>query len=103
LETATRLGLSFTHVIMRDNSYDMVAFQEILKCGRTSGVKLGDYDVTQYAGAFGAKGIRVNSIADFDNAFKQSLGDDGITIIDVPVDHTRNTELFAQLHEGVFE
>lgn len=25
----------------------------------------------------------------------------GITIIDVPVDYTRNTELFAQLHEGV--
>jgi hypothetical protein len=103
LETATRLGLSFTHVIMRDNSYDMVAFQEILKYGLTSGVKLGDYDGTQYAGAFGAKGIRVNSIDDFENAFKQSLGDDGITIVDVPVDYTRNSELFAQLHEGVFE
>ena len=30
LETGIRLGLSFTHVMMRDNSYDMVAFQEIL-------------------------------------------------------------------------
>jgi len=48
LETATRLGLSFTHVIMRDNSYDMVAFQEVLKYGRTSGVKLGDCYITQY-------------------------------------------------------
>jgi acetolactate synthase-1/2/3 large subunit len=103
LETATRLGLSFTHVIMRDNSDDMVAFQEILKYGRTSGVKLGDYDITQYAGAFGAKGIRINGIDEFENAFKQPLSDDGITIIDVPVDYTRNTELFAQLHEGVFE
>jgi len=103
LETATRLGLSFTHVIMRDNSYDMVAFQEVLKYGRTSGVKLGDYDITQYAAAFGAKGIRITSIDEFENAFKQSLSDDGITIIDVPVDYTRNTELFAQLYEGVFE
>jgi acetolactate synthase-1/2/3 large subunit len=103
LETATRLGLSFTHVIMRDNAYDMVAFQEMLKYGRTSGVQLGDYDITQYAGAFGATGIRINSIDEFENAFKQSLSDTGITIIDVPVDYTRNTELFAQLHEGVFE
>src|SRR6201997_2581102 len=31
LETATRLGLKFTHIIMRDNTYDMVAFQEVLK------------------------------------------------------------------------
>ncbi|MBE1605787.1 thiamine pyrophosphate-dependent acetolactate synthase large subunit-like protein [Actinopolymorpha pittospori] len=28
LETATRLGLTFTHVIMRDDTYDMVGFQE---------------------------------------------------------------------------
>jgi acetolactate synthase-1/2/3 large subunit len=40
LETATRLGLSFTHIIMRDNAYNMVAFQEQLKYGRTSGVQL---------------------------------------------------------------
>jgi acetolactate synthase I/II/III large subunit len=33
--------LNFTHIILRDNSYDMVAFQEMLKYGRTSGVQLG--------------------------------------------------------------
>jgi acetolactate synthase I/II/III large subunit len=96
-------GLSFTHVIMRDNSYDMVAFEEILEYGRISGVNLGDYDITQYAAAFAAKRIRINSIDEFENAFKQSLSDDGMTIVDVPVDYTRNTELFAQLHEGVIE
>jgi hypothetical protein len=79
------------------------AFQEILKYGRASGVQLGDYDIAQYAGAFGATGIRINSIDEFENAFKQSLSDSRITIIDVPVDYTRNTELFAQLHDGVFE
>jgi len=103
LETATRLGLSFALVIMRDNAYDMVAFQEILKYGRTSGVQLGDYDIAQYAGAFGATGIRVTSIEELETVFKQSLTDTGISIIDVPVDYTRNTDLFAQLHEGVFE
>ena len=30
--------------------------QEFLKYGRTSGVQLGLYDITQYAAAFGAKG-----------------------------------------------
>jgi acetolactate synthase-1/2/3 large subunit len=103
LETATRLGLSFTHVIMRDNAYDMVAFQEVLKYGRVSGVRLGDYDIAQYAGAFGATGIRVHGIDEFEDVFKQSLRDTGVTIIDVPVDYTRNSDLFAQLHHGVFE
>jgi hypothetical protein len=31
----------------------------------------------------------------------EGIADD--TIIDVPVDYTRNTELFAQLHDEVFE
>jgi acetolactate synthase-1/2/3 large subunit len=100
LETATRLGLNLTHVILRDNTYDMVAFQEKLKYGRSSGVQLGDYDVVRYAEAFGANGIRVSSLDEFADAFKQSLSDPGVTIIDVPVDYTHNAELFAQLHEG---
>ena len=103
LETATRLGLSFTHVIMRDNSYNMVAFQEELKYGRTSGVQLGDYDIAHFAAAFGAKGVRVSGITEFEAAFKQSLNEPGVTIIDVHVDYTRNTELFAELHDDVVE
>ncbi len=103
LETATRLGLSFTHVIMRDNTYNMVAFQEELKYGRASGVQLGDYDITHYAAAFGANGIRVGSLAEFEQAFTRSLAGPGVTIIDVLVDYSRNTELFAELHDDVLE
>jgi acetolactate synthase I/II/III large subunit len=103
LETATRLGLSFTHVILRDNSYNMVAFQEELKYGRTSGVQLGDYDIGHYAAAFGAKGIRVGGMSEFEAALKQSLNEPGITIIDVLVDYSRNTELFAELHDDAVE
>jgi acetolactate synthase I/II/III large subunit len=103
LETATRLGLSFTHVIMRDNTYNMVAFQEELKYGRTSGVQLGDYDIVHYAAAFGAKGIRVSSLTEFEDAFTRSLAESGVTIIDVLVDYSRNTELFAELHDDVVE
>lgn len=103
LETATRLGLSFTHIIMRDNTYDMVAFQEQLKYGRTSGVQLGDYDIAHYAAAFGAKGIRVSGMTEFEGALKQSLNETGVTIIDVLVDYSHNTALFSELHEGVVE
>ncbi|MGO9102068.1 MAG: acetolactate synthase AlsS [Mycobacterium sp.] len=103
LETATRLGLSFTHIIMRDNAYNMVAFQQQLKYGRTSGVQLGDYDIAHYAAAFGAKGIRVDGMAEFEGALTQSLSEPGISIIDLLVDYSRNTELFAELHEDAVE
>ena len=103
LETATRLGLSFTHVIMRDNTYDMVGFQEELKYGRKSGVQLAEYDVAHYAAAFGATGVRVSGLADFESAFKESLCNPGITIIDVCVDYRSNTDLAKQLHDDVLE
>lgn len=103
LQTATRLGLRFTHIILRDNAYDMVAFQEVLKYGRTSGVALGDYDTVHYARAFGAKGIRVGSMDEFQDALQRSLTESGVTLIDVPVDYSHNTELFAHLHDGVVD
>jgi acetolactate synthase I/II/III large subunit len=66
-------------------------------------VQLGDYDIAQYAGAFGAKGIRVTSMDGFQSAFELSLSEPGVTLIDVPVDYSRNTELFAHLHDGVLD
>jgi acetolactate synthase-1/2/3 large subunit len=103
LETATRLGLSFTHVIMRDNTYDMVGFQQVLKYGRKSGVQLGDYDIVSYAAAFGARGYRAETLEEFATVLKQALSEDGPSLIDVSVDYSHNTDLGAQLHEGALE
>ena len=79
----------------------MVAFQEVMKYGRKSGVALGDYDIAHYAAAFGATGIRVTSMHEFENAFKHALTEPGITILDAPVDYSHTIDLYAQLHDGV--
>lgn len=103
LETATRLGLTFTHIIFRDNSYDMVGFQEELKYGRKSGVQLGDYDVVSYAAAFGAHGYRVDTLEEFSATLRRALAEPGPTLIDVPVDYSHNVDLAAHLHDDTFE
>ena len=103
LETATRLGLKFTHIIFRDNTYDMVGFQEVLKYKRKSGVQLGDYDIVSYAAAFGARGYRVKTLDEFGATVRQALAEEGPSLIDVPVDYSRNTDLAAHLHDDSFE
>ena len=103
LETARRLGCNITHVIMRDNAWNMVAFQQKLKFGRTSGTQLGDYDITSYAESFGARGYRVSSQEEFLAALDKGLSEEGVSIIDVPVDYSHSTDIGAQLHEGAFE
>lgn len=103
IETAQRLGLSFTHVIMRDNTYDMVGFQQVLKYGRPSGVQLGDYDVAHFAAAFGATGRRVSTLDEFETALRESMAEDGVSIIDVTVDYSHNLDLAADLTEDAVE
>jgi acetolactate synthase I/II/III large subunit len=103
LETATRLGSTFTHVIMRDNTYDMVGFQQLVKFGRKSGVQLGDYDVVHYAKAFGASGYRVNSPDEFVPTLRKALHEDGPSIVDVPVDYSHSVDIGSKLHEDPFE
>ncbi len=103
LETATRLGLTFTHIIFRDNGYDMVGFQEELKYGRKSGVHLGDYDTISYAEAFGAHGYRVETLEEFSSVLRQALTEPGPSLIDVPVDYSHNVALAAHLHDDSFE
>lgn len=102
LETAVRLGLGFVHVIFDDGTYDMVAFQQRMKYGRTSGVELGHYDVVSYAKAFGARGFRVRRLDELGELVRAELTTPGPTIIDVPVDYRANVEnLAGDLLEGV--
>lgn len=103
LETAARLGLAFTHIVLRDNAYDMVGFQEALKYGRRSGVQLGDYDIVSFAKAFGAHGYRVQTLEEFGDIVRRALAEPGASLIDVPVDYSRNTDLAAALHDDPFE
>jgi acetolactate synthase-1/2/3 large subunit len=104
LETAVRLGSTFTHVIFNDGTYDMVAFQQQGKYGRTSGVQLGDYDAVGYAESFGAHGYHVRHLADFAAVLKKAMAEPGPSIIDVHVDYRNNRdELMADLESDVLQ
>lgn len=103
LATAVHLGLTFTHIVFRDNSYDMVGFQEVMKYDRKSGVQLGDYDLVSYATAFGARGYRVNTLDEFSATLRRALAEDGPSLIDVPVDYSHNLDLAGKLHDDPFE
>lgn len=98
LQTAVRIGANLTHIVFNDGTYDMVAFQQDMKYGRTSGVQLGDYDVVGYARSFGASGHRVTSRDQLADVLRTALAEPGPSLVDIPVDYSRNREeLAAQL------
>lgn len=98
LETAVRLKLPIVHIVWRDGTYDMVAFQQQMKYNRTSGVDFGKIDIVKYAESFGAKGLRVNAPEELEAVLREGLTfQDGPVIIDVPVDYSDNIALGKSL------
>ena len=43
----------------------------------------------------------ITSMREFENAFKHALTEQGISILDAPVDYSRTIDLYARLHVGV--
>jgi acetolactate synthase-1/2/3 large subunit len=97
LETAVRCGLDFVHILLRDDTYNMVAFQEQLKYGRTSGIQLGYYDLVRFAEAFGATGMRVHREMDLPQVLAAALATPGPVLVDVPVDYSHNIDFADDL------
>jgi acetolactate synthase-1/2/3 large subunit len=98
LETAVRLKCNLVHLVWIDGAYDMVGFQEVAKYGRTSGIDLGPVDVVQFAEAFGAKGLRIETPGQITSTIKKALEMSGPVIIGVPVDYRDNHKLMEMVH-----
>ena len=100
LETAVRLKSHFVHMVWIDGSYDMVAAQERLKYGRTSGIKLGPVDTVKYAEAFGATGMSITKPDDIVATLHKAFDTQGPVIIGVQVDYSDSPQLFEAAHES---
>ncbi|NVB85260.1 MAG: acetolactate synthase AlsS [Kofleriaceae bacterium] len=94
LETAVRLNSHFVHMVWIDGSYDMVAAQEQLKYGRTSGVQFGPIDVVKYADAFGATGYEIKHPDEIVSTLHRAFDVPGPVLIGVNVDYRDSAKLF---------
>lgn len=75
----------------------MVQFQEEMKYGRSSGIKLGGIDFVKFAEAFGAKGFRINDSSEVEKVMEEALAHTGVSLVDVRIDYSHVTELAARL------
>jgi acetolactate synthase I/II/III large subunit len=99
LETAVRLKANIVHMVWIDGTYNMVAIQEKLKYGRSSGTDFGPIDYIKYAEAFGATGLMINRPDDIVPVMKKAFDTQGPVIVGVHVDYRDHHELFEMLHE----
>ena len=103
LETAVRLQSELVHLVWSDGTYDMVASQQRIKYGRASGTDLGPIDFVAFARSFGATGMRVTTTEELRAVLESALATPGPVIVEIPVDYSHNSDLFAAIHDDVLD
>jgi acetolactate synthase-1/2/3 large subunit len=98
LETAVRLKCNLVHMVWIDGAYDMVAFQEAAKYGRTSGTQFGPVDVVRFAESFGARGLLIEAPDQITSTLKKALEMHGPVLVGVPVDYRDNHKFMKTVH-----
>ncbi len=93
METAVRLGLNITVLILNDNSYGMIRWKQANMGFEDWGLTYGNPDFVKYAESYGAKGYRVESAAHLKELIAHTRDTPGVHLIDCPVDYADNDKI----------
>jgi acetolactate synthase-1/2/3 large subunit len=96
LETAVRLGLDLTVLILNDNSYGMIRWKQANMGFKDWGLSYGNPDFVRYAESYGASGHRVTSAEMLPGLLASCLAAKGVQVIDCPVDYSDNDRILNQ-------
>jgi len=101
LETATRLGCSFTVVVFNDSKYGAVDWKLRMRFKESFGVDFSNPDFVKLAESFGAKGVKIERPEEFAPELKKAIKSNAIWVFDVEVDYSENLKLTEKLGENL--
>jgi len=93
METAVRLGLNLTVLILRDDAYGMIRWKQANMGFADFGLTYGNPDFVKFAESFGAHGHRIESSDHLRETLKHCTDTPGVHLIDCPVDYSENDQI----------
>ena len=90
LETAIRLKVNLTVLILHDDAYGMIKWKQKAMGFEEYGLDFKNPDFITYAESFGATGHRILKTEDFRPVLSGCLEKPGVHVIDVPIDYSEN-------------
>ncbi|MDC0936344.1 acetolactate synthase large subunit [Pirellulales bacterium] len=100
LETAVRLKMNLVVLILRDDSYGMIRWKQANMEFQDWGLTYGNPDFVRYAESYGANGHRVARADEMAPLIQQCHGENGVHLIEVPVDYSENDRILNhEIHE----
>ncbi len=93
METAVRLGLNLTVLILRDDAYGMIRWKQANMGFKDWGLTYGNPDFVAFAESFGAHGHRITSSEHLTDVLAHCRDTPGVHLIDCPVDYSENDQI----------
>ncbi|WP_386083505.1 acetolactate synthase large subunit [Vreelandella sp. F11] len=93
METAVRLELNLTVLILNDNSYGMIRWKQSNMGFKDWGLNYGNPDFVKYAESYSAFGHRVESAEHLQQLLAHTRDTPGVHLIDCPVDYSENDQI----------
>jgi len=100
IETALRLQLDLIVIIINNNGFGMIDWEQQEKHYVSFGLSFNNPDFVKYAESYGAHGLRVMKASELEEHIKQAQDKGGVWIIDVPVDYSENHRVFTEEMEN---
>jgi acetolactate synthase I/II/III large subunit len=90
-----RLKLHLVVLIIQDNAFGMIRWKQAVDKFPDFGMSFGNPDFVTYAQAYGAKGTRVATIAEFKSVLERAFTEGGVQLVTVPIDYSENTRVLV--------
>jgi acetolactate synthase-1/2/3 large subunit len=101
IETAKRLGLAFTILVLTDSKYGLIEWKLKNRFDASYGVDFENPDFVRLAESFGIVGMRVNHVAELEATLKKALSMNEVVLVEIPVDAEENLKLSQHLGKMV--
>ncbi len=96
LETAKRLNLNLTIIILRDNAFGMIKWKQQSMGLDDFALSFGNPDFVSLAKSYGANGYGVKKSGDLEKYLKETSDKKGIHLIDVPIDYSDDYRILVK-------
>ena len=96
LETAVRLKLNLVVLILVDGAYGMIRWKQAVERFADFGMTFANPDFVKYAEAYGARGTRVDDVAQLKPSLESAFQAGGVHLVTVPIDYSENERVLVE-------
>jgi len=103
IETAKRLGIGFTIIILNDNDYGLISWKQTSHTGRSTATALTNPDFVKYAESFGIKGYCPLTLGELKANLEEAISGQELSLVEIPIQSSVNYELTEKLNSNQCE